>query len=132
MGETGVRTVDRQEFEGITCNRCGECCERFHLPGTKEQLLAWMDQGWGGNYLERSWVADLLELGPYGEPDEEGRQPSLFACPKLAHEAHGTATCTIYADRPKTCRLFPYGGPVNGFPNCVWSDERIQLVEVAS
>jgi Fe-S-cluster containining protein len=123
-----LRTVNRQEFEAIQCNRCGECCERFHLPGTKEQMLAWLDKDWAGP--ERWWVAELVELGPYGEPDEVGRQPSLFACPWLSREPGQPATCTIYSKRPATCRNFPYGGPVHGFPNCVWSDERIGLAEV--
>ncbi len=71
----------------------GEDMERWRREDKKEILRA----------IERSkamWAGDVVVSS------EDGR--ILFNCPFLKYEGE-YATCTIYEDRPKTCRNFEPG-----------------------
>lgn len=81
--------VTRAEFEAITCNRCGACCESLWLPSNiidHPEVYTFPDQ-------EKMdvWLKALL---PTGKPDHDGYRE--LRCSLFARDADGLGVCTIY------------------------------------
>lgn len=88
------RACERWEPRELDCRACGACCrEAFHtVVLTRRDVL-------------RKLRPDLVTMidGRPEMPRPEG------LCPALVHDAHGY-TCTVYDDRPTSCRDFAMGG----------------------
>lgn len=93
-------------ISAVICKRCGKCCMSAYVPATYEDMERWRreDRKEILHVLEHSkavWAGDVV-VSP-----EDGRR--LFNCPFLRFEGK-YSTCTIYKDRPTTCRNFRPGG----------------------
>jgi len=107
---------------GITCNRCGDCCQQIILRRPLDLVLAVREGKWDGQAVRVSeltlvWFLDLTYLGK-----RDGVH--VYRCRRFRREADGTGTCTRYDERPAACSGFPYGRPVTGpdwyAPLCAW------------
>ena len=81
-----------------------------------DERIPLADRQWAERYLTAMPVKEALAKAPYLRgrlmADAEGRpvSPFYFRCSALNSE---TRQCGIYADRPRTCRGYPwYGGEV--------------------
>lgn len=125
-----IPVVDKQAFNKLACNRCGECCRILRFgqdygsePDDEGRVGWWRHQGPLG----------FLELYVYFEkrgaefasfPMEWFGQliPSFvdgnwrYECQYLIGDE-----CSIYKARPDICSDFPYGRPVATYPGCVWN-----------
>ena len=95
--------IDIQNSIRSICNHCGECCknELFHLTDVEAPIIAHKLKERGGIEMVKSHIL---------------RNPYIFnifseyifkfdsLCP-----FHIDNRCSIYPDRPMTCRLFPIG-----------------------
>lgn len=97
------------------CNQCGDCCESFPL-NTPQRADVYGGARLadprvaGENRKAAAWMASLTVL--HG-PDERGRW--FYSCPRFDPVAR---RCTAYADRPHTCRDYPwYRKPPSTFRN---------------
>lgn len=103
----------------VTCNRCGDCCERVIITEGKRELLrrARNGQGFYDHDALMAWLRDLRYVRTRdGYP--------VYRCMRFRREEDGTGTCTRYEERPAVCRDFPYGRAVGGpawhLPRCAW------------
>ena len=129
------RKVTREEFDQITCNRCGACCETLWLPSPlklveflgasslmKDPTPEWIEE----NDRFIRWLSALDPTGKVAsgspQPDEANHQ---YCCSRFVRQEDGAGFCTAYEDRPDACRDFPYGQPVGGedFEKCSWNVE---------
>ncbi len=102
-----VRMEERKsnKTSTVTCTRCGKCCMSAYVPATHEDMEKWRleDKKEIVRSMEHSkavWAGDVvISTG-------DGRR--LFNCPFLRFEGK-YSSCTIYEDRPKTCRNFQPG-----------------------
>ena len=76
----------------------GRCCRDFYLPFTYDEL---QEKAAAGQFQDGEQIAAMVRPIPGGV---EGHQ---YRCTNLGNDG----LCTIYADRPRMCREFPYGGP---------------------
>ncbi len=118
--------VAREEFDLITCNRCGDCCESLYLRVQDFEVLSQPpipDDPDDARY--RSWLQDLVPVTPVEEI--RGEPYRRYKCLRFAREGDtGLGLCTRYDERPWTCSAFPYGRPVvdvspRGLPRCSWA-----------
>jgi Fe-S-cluster containining protein len=144
--------VDRQEFEAISCNRCGACCEDFHLNTPGEGELYWKyagPLGWLELYCyrlahgERPDDAEFWTIkGGAGDPMlwygqlipryDEGREAWFYSCQYVTRGEGGLGCCTIWDRRPDICSKFPYGKPLppedrERWPKCSWIVELLDF-----
>jgi Fe-S-cluster containining protein len=99
-----LRTVATDSFCSI-CPEPGRCCRKFHFHRTY-----WKDEGleaaqrdltsWNNPFLVEAWAGQDLK-------DVDGREYDtvMCSCPKVTTEGR----CSIYEDRPRTCRIFAAG-----------------------
>lgn len=122
---------------GAGCARCGECCERFSLKASYEEIMADVAQAPPPGYAERAperealWrkrderlagLKDVVFKQAHWHPIlENGQQASVvaangetrygFTCDAWDNQ---TKLCSAHETRPQTCRGFPwYGGEPN-------------------
>ncbi|KKM90270.1 hypothetical protein LCGC14_1240300 [marine sediment metagenome] len=135
------RTVDQPTFDQIECDRCGVCCEEFPF-GLDN------DDEWG--FWRHHGPLGWLELYAYGKGEKVGHfapmdsmlfygqlEPTLgednvyrYRCGYFERDADGLGVCTVYDQRPGMCRKFPYGEPVCAYPECVWSTEKVTVLDL--
>jgi len=89
----------------LTCRRCGKCCLSALVPAAEEDMERWRREQkreiLRAVELSRAvWAGDVVISSETGE--------ILSTCPFLKYEGKCYA-CTIYDDRPKTCRQFKPG-----------------------
>lgn len=107
--------------------RCtGHCCRKFPLPYSLEELNEGKSRE-TGRPLEPDWpfIADMVILlgeGKYGD----GRKSYLYTC---RHLDTVTGDCTVYEQRPRMCRDYPYGNecPIDG---CTAPDRGVTLAQL--
>lgn len=120
--------VTREEFEKITCNRCGDCCERFYLrDDCFDEGRTWID----GDKTAQ-WLKEVIPIGPPIEY-EDGWKGRAYRCPRFIRDGEtGEGICTDYANRPHICANFPYGRPqdANWIPRCSWAVRIIDPAEI--
>jgi Fe-S-cluster containining protein len=102
-----------------SCN--GQCCRRFFLPISPEELKAEAAKE-KSHYQEVKFIADMViflgtsELDVNGDPladrpffprNDEGKAIGHYYTCK--HHDSNTGLCTIYDRRPEMCRRYPYG-----------------------
>ena len=107
-----LRTAATESFCSI-CPDPGHCCRRFYL-----HRNCWKDEGLASaqkDLAERGNPFVILDWQPDTHADEDGREYAgvICACPKVTAEG----LCSIYEDRPRTCRIFAAGSD----PLCVFS-----------
>jgi Fe-S-cluster containining protein len=132
-----IRIVTQAEFDAITCNRCGECCESFFLRSPLDLLVSmeaayqwmkyWDEGGLEGKEREEQdrkqfwWYADVEPIGEPGKFDADENDTN-YRCPRFARDETGMGVCTRYEERPYACSGFPYGKPSN-YDSCSWNVE---------
>ena len=138
------RIVDAAAFARIQCNRCGECCERFHIvpEGDGEHWwnftgpLGWLElYGYrvahGGDpfsYMEMDGADPMLWFGQLEPHWNEYDDTWGYSCGYVSRdEPDGPATCTRHSTRPTICSRFPNGVPVRRdfYPDCSFA---VQIV----
>lgn len=116
-----MRVVDRDEFNRITCTRCGDCCKSMYVDRDIHTQAAAIHAGTGTlsgatreeTLAELDTLEDMLvQIGSF--PDGSPR----YRCRHFRRDADGLGVCGIYAERPRMCRDFPYGRPVLDWPRC--------------
>lgn len=142
--------VTQEEFNAITCNRCGDCCEAFYQPSPldiaidlgkfakRKQSVDYygfdaliLVYGWSQDdiddyidYEKRSrWYSDLEpnDTPSYVYHNEYRQQ---YKCHRFKRINIDEGLCTAHEDRPNVCRNFPYGKPAGKeFPRCSWRFE---------
>ena len=116
------RSVTREEFERIECNRCGACCEVVWQPSPMAMAVLLGRNVVPGDML--AWWSDLQPIEATG-PNTDDRSGRLqkYRCLRFARDVDGIGTCTQYEARPVACRTFPDGAPVHapGFEACSWN-----------
>lgn len=127
-----MQFMNQVAFDQITCNRCGLCCERFHIEtdSLREWVAEW--QAWLIDHPEdsdqidnaegRTLVEMLIPL-PVGEDGYV-----THTCRHFTRDVSGLGVCGIYDRRPKMCSAFPYGQTQN-FPGCSWDRAHIRVVK---
>lgn len=107
-----LRTEVTQSFCSI-CPDPGHCCRKFYF-----HRSYWKDEGleaaqrdlihWNNPFVVLDWQ-------PQTYTDDTGRDYAhlICSCPKVTAEGK----CSIYKDRPRTCRIFAAGSD----PLCVFS-----------
>lgn len=113
--------VSPEEFAFISCNRCGDCCQRFTAPDSKT-LLRYIghnakDPSWGDGRIA-FWASHLVPLDEEAEDPGEGR--IWYRCDLFERDEEGLWVCTAHDRRPDVCRDFPYGRPVT-YKRCSWN-----------
>ncbi|MGZ3594226.1 MAG: YkgJ family cysteine cluster protein [Syntrophales bacterium] len=93
------------ETSTVTCKRCGKCCLSAFVPATHEDMERWKRED-KKEILHAMEHSKTLWSGDVVVSSEDGRR--LFSCPFLRHEGK-YYSCTIYKDRPGTCRNFKPG-----------------------
>jgi Fe-S-cluster containining protein len=91
----------RTEAFGYTCNRCLRCCHHKHIQVNPYELAR----------VARNRGVTTRESRQRWTLDEQGtvlKQTDAGACVFL-----GDGGCTIHADRPLVCRLYPLGRHVS-------------------
>jgi Fe-S-cluster containining protein len=107
-----LRTEVTESFCSI-CPDPGHCCRSFyfHKSYWKDEGLAAAQKNltdWGNPFIITGWQ-------PKTYKDENGREYAevICTCPKVTPQG----LCSIYEDRPRTCRIFAAGSD----PLCVFS-----------
>jgi Fe-S-cluster containining protein len=115
-------------------NRCsGDCCKRFYLPFSPDQLKTMAETGdHPHNKEEIVFVADMvipIEAAKDAKEGVDGGPPPqtghYYTC---RHHDAATGNCTTYETRPRVCRDFPFYGA--GYRNrcryktCTWEEAR--------
>jgi Fe-S-cluster containining protein len=99
----------RDEPFGYVCGRCGNCCRHWLVPV---------------NAYESGRLARALGVG---EVEFRARFTRRGAGRELAHQDDGACIllsesgCSVYADRPLTCRLYPLRRSLDAEGNEVWT-----------
>jgi len=88
----GHKYVGWREVKGWTCIRCGECCKKF---------LVDLAPGEAVYYRIKYGPVVLFYRGKYYLLKKVDG-----SCIFL--KENGIATCTIYHDRPRVCRIYPF------------------------
>jgi len=93
------------ETSTVTCKRCGKCCLSAYAPASEEDIERWRREEKKEILLvmehsEAAWAGDIVVSSENGK--------ILFNCPFLRYEGE-YCSCTIYEDRPTTCRAFKPG-----------------------
>jgi Fe-S-cluster containining protein len=96
---------ENNETSTVTCQRCGKCCISAYVPATEEDMQRWRCEE-KKEILRAMEHSKALWAGDVIVSSEDGR--ILFSCPFLRYEGK-YYSCTIYEDRPKTCRAFKPG-----------------------
>lgn len=117
-----VRVVNRQMFDDIECNRCGQCCENFTLNNSPLQLLEYFARKTAHGFEPQDPMLWTGQLEPKQQPDGSYR----YSCGYFQRDPDGLGVCSIYDKRPDLCSRFPYGAPNDEFDQCAWN---VQLVE---
>lgn len=142
MTEEIRRVVDQPTFDAIECSRCGQCCEAITFPpefaerDDKDRFGWWLHRGplgwlelygyYGGANGRFGPQDDMLWFGQL-TPSVDNEGHYRYSCGFFEREPDGLGVCTIYADRPRMCSDFPYGRPVNSYPDCTWNVELIDF-----
>jgi hypothetical protein len=110
--------VSREEFEKITCNRCGACCEVLWQPSPLDMAMLI-----GRNLIPAKVLAWWSDLEPVGTTDLNSAWTNAqqYRCLRFVRDAEGQGVCTQYDARPPLCANFPYGRPVRTFEDCSWN-----------
>ena len=100
--------------ENFQCNKyCGECCRKLAVRVGKE---------------------DIKNLRKLGYKEEDFLDRELFyihkfilkrdknACIFLKNHKDGKYSCTVYKNRPKTCRQYPFFGKEKAIGSCLPQD----------
>ena len=118
--------VTRKEFEQITCNRCGACCEVVWQPSPLNMAILLGRNAVPGDYM--SWWSDLEPVLTSEANDDQSGGLQRYRCLRFERDANGVGFCTQYASRPTACASFPDGQPVHGkgFEACSWN---VSIVE---
>ena len=89
------------------CQRCGECCKRdfdIHIADIEQ---------WIGSGSIYQMIPHMSLEGEYGSLRITFKKTDIGICPMLkeadADDAESVAVCTIYENRPASCRAFPLG-----------------------
>lgn len=131
------RKVTQEEFDKLTCNRCGQCCEKLYQPsplalakflGEIEPIFHWskeelVEVGWDSDKIDDyfkmwNWISHLEPTGYEFESSMYGHRVE-YTCTYLI-KIDGQYTCTNYENRPNICKNFPYGESVLSIPECSW------------
>jgi Fe-S-cluster containining protein len=94
--------------------RCsGDCCERFYLPYSPEEIAFFAEfepSRFSDEIRDVVWpmliYVEKSALRPDGETDTE--EAHYYTCRNFDRE---TRNCRIYDHRPKMCANYPYGNP---------------------
>ncbi len=100
--------------ESFQCNRyCGECCKKLVVRVNKEDIKNIKKIGYDEeDFLER----DLLYRHKFVlKRDKDG-------CVFLKEHKDGKYSCSIYENRPKTCKQYPFFGKKNRVGSCLPQD----------
>lgn len=129
-----IPLVSIEEFEALTCNRCGDCCQEFWLPSPLElartigNALEWDEYNSAtgapvdpDNALFAEWLGHVEPHANQSPPRWGERQK--FRCDRFVIDEEGIGQCTAYERRPHTCSDFPYGRPQAISPRCSWNVE---------
>lgn len=144
--------VDRPTFDGIECNRCGACCEKFSLstPDWSEGRLWWNYRGplgWLELWAYREVRGQTIESahgGPGGtnfaamlffgqltatwtEETEEEHGGWFYSCGHFRRDEERLGVCGIHETRPKMCSEFPYDKPITEWDDCSWNIELVDF-----
>ena len=122
-GETnGLRTLDVDEIAdtiesiGFECTRCGDCCRGHEGEHTatvspaEVRALRRSDEEW----------KDVARPVPFGLTDGEGEtfewalQTDRCGDCVFFDDGGAQGTCSVYDDRPRICRTYPFSLEVNG------------------
>jgi Fe-S-cluster containining protein len=95
---------DNETFT-VTCKRCGKCCLSAYAPASEEDMERWRREEKKEilrvmGHSKAAWAGDIVVSSENGK--------ILFNCPFLRYEGE-YFSCTIYEDRPMTCRKFKPG-----------------------
>lgn len=145
--------VTQEEFNKITCNQCGDCCEAYYFDSDEfiqneieaiESVFAWdsygrnRDREWEGDALVDEWGFsndDLIEWSrrldwykariPLNEvfTNSDGNKRYKYSCSYFKRLTPDFGICTIWNHRPLVCKYFPYGTPKPEFARCSWAVE---------
>jgi len=93
------------ETSTVTCKRCGKCCMSAFAPASEEDMERWRREEKNEiipvmEHSKAAWAGDIVVSSENGK--------ILLNCPFLRYEGE-YYSCTIYEDRPKTCRKFKPG-----------------------
>jgi Fe-S-cluster containining protein len=116
------RSVTREEFDQIVCNRCGACCEVVWQPSPLGMAILLGRNAVPGDML--SWWSDLEPLQALGsDPDNKSGHLQKYRCLRFTRDEDGVGVCSQYDSRPVACATFPNGIPVHakGFEACSWN-----------
>jgi Fe-S-cluster containining protein len=115
------RQVTRSEFDEITCNRCGACCEVVWQPAPLAMAVLLGRNVVPGDML--SWWSDLEPAAPTARDNGRSGKVQRYRCLRFQRLEDGTGFCTRYESRPVACSTFPNGMPVHaaGFDACSWN-----------
>jgi len=84
--------------------RCsGHCCRSFPVSASLAHLRAIASDPRRSDREEAAKIADMLV--PLGEEVRGGRLQTVYTC---KHHDAASGDCTIYDDRPRMCRDYPY------------------------
>lgn len=120
-----IPVVTQEEFDAITCNRCGDCCESLWFDAVA-YIDAVHDVDRDHHYPDpekmSSWLKQLRRI----DLEENYFGQWHFSCPRFTRDVDGLGVCTTYEERPHPCSMFPYGRPqvADEIPNCSW---RVQI-----
>lgn len=117
-----VRSLDIEELAaaiqalGFECTRCGACCKG---QGDEHVATVSPDEVRALTGPEQEW-RDVARPVPFGLQGGEGETfewaLQTNACGDCTFYAEGEAegTCTVYEDRPRICRTYPFSIAVGG------------------
>jgi len=100
--------------ESFQCNKyCGECCKKLSVMVSKEDIKNITKLGYEKeDFLDK----DLLSINKSMlKRDKNG-------CVFLKKHKDGKYSCTIYENRPKICRQYPFFGKNNKVESCLPQD----------
>ena len=104
------QVVNARQFAEITCNLCGDCCERVYSLFPPEAMR---ERAAAASPDDRRFYEGLE---PVGERDDGWE----YRCRHFHRESEERGICTIHDDRPQICRGYPFDAPVLDRPRCAW------------
>lgn len=90
-----VRAVTDEIWQQIDCTTCGNCCRTLQVVVDKEDIA---------RLSERLKIDQVQFTRRYTKLEDGTRYFSSSPCVFLGEDNR----CTVYEDRPKACRDFPY------------------------
>lgn len=120
--------VTREEFAGIACTRCGNCCTMLTMSFSPPDRLQHFADTAGACLHGRTrresmrqvrMIAEMLVKVDLGPVAEHVMKPghAVYSCRHFKRGADGLGICTVYDRRPDMCAGFPYGKE-QAIPDC--------------